>query len=151
MKPVCCRYKHRGYALTRIDFLERLKPLLFPKFYSIKDVQGNELIFLHDAAQQVSLGCKKIDKTQTEAFYNHIHFWERIKSSEKEKIRVFGTEIAYNLLEKLTLRYKNKKFVVYLDVNSEGAIIRFHQIWKDEMPYYDCTLFPNITEFKNTN
>ncbi|MGI5173783.1 hypothetical protein H0R92_09300 [Treponema sp. OMZ 840] len=137
--------------MTRIDFLEQLKPILFPKFYSVKDMQNNELIFLDCGGQKVSPGKRKIDKTQTEAFYNHVHFWDRVKAAEKEKITAFGTDIVHNLLEKLTARYKNGKFVVYLQVNSEGAIIRFHQIWKDEPPYYDCAYFSDITEFTNVS
>jgi len=57
--------------------------------------------------------------------------------------------ITSNLIEQLKIKFQNKKFYVYFDCNfKEHIIIRFHQIWKNEEPYYDVKDFPNMEVYK---
>ena len=53
--------------------------------------------------------------------------------------------ITENLVKELKLQFPNKKFLVYLDCDfNEHTIIRFHQNWTNELPYYDINDFPTI-------
>lgn len=36
--------------------------------------------------------------------------------------------------------YPEKRFLVFLTINAEGMILRFHQKWKGEPPYYDLSI-----------
>ena len=77
-----------------------LQDILFPKFYTAIDSEDNEYIFLKTQDSMINSLDKVSDKTQLEAYENHIH------------------------------------------------ILRFHQLWENEEPYYDVKDFPNIEVFK---
>ena len=48
----------------------------------------------------------------------------------------------------LKINFPNKKFHIYLDCDFfDHVIIRFHQHWEDELPYYNVREFPNIEEY----
>lgn len=54
-----------------------------------------------------------------------------------------------NLIENLKTSFPNKHFYVYLDCDfNDHIIVRFHQLWENEEPYYDVKDFPNIEVFK---
>ena len=56
--------------------------------------------------------------------------------------------ITNNLVRVLGLKFPNKKFLVYLDCDfDDHIIIRFHQIWENEFPYYDANNFSTIKEY----
>jgi len=136
--------------MTRIDLLTKLSPIIFPQFYSLKDIEGNELILLDTGNKEISLGKEKIDKTQMESYLNHFHIWDNFRACDEIPIKEFCECIARNLLEKLVHKYDNKKFSVFLEVNSrESIVIRFHQLWDKEPKYYDTDYFTNVIEFKN--
>ena len=49
-----------------------------------------------------------------------------------------GRAVANNLLHALGLEFPDKKFIVFLEVNvKDSTIVRFHQQWDDELPYFD--------------
>ena len=136
--------------MTRIDLLTKLSPIIFPQFYSLKDIEGNELILLDTGNKEISLGKEKIDKTQMESYLNHFHIWDNFRACDEIPIKEFCECIARNLLEKLVHKYDNKKFSVFLEINSrESIVIRFHQLWDKEPKYYDTDYFTNVIEFKN--
>jgi hypothetical protein len=136
--------------MTRIDLLTKLSPIIFPQFYSLKDIEGNELILLDTGNREASLGKEKIDKTQMKSYLNHFHIWDNFRAYDEIQIKEFCECVARNLLEKLAQKYDNRKFSVFLEINSRGSIvIRFHQLWDKEPKYYDTDYFTDIIEFKN--
>lgn len=120
--------------MTRINLLTKLSPIIFPQFYSLKDIEGNELILLDTGNKEASLGKEKIDKTQMESYLNHFHIWDNFRACDEIQIKEFCECVARNLLEKLAQKYDNRKFSVFLEINSRGSIvIRFHQLWDKEV------------------
>ena len=89
------------------------------------------------------------DKTQLEGYENHFHLFGKIRKRYQKKVEVVTNLILQNLIKELRQNFPNKKFRVYLDCDfSDHVIIRFHQYWEDEHPYYNPDEFPSITEFK---
>ena len=124
--------------LKKIDYL---LPILYPEFYTVIDNSNNELVFLKTEEKLISEPFKTEDKTQSEAFINHFHICGRVSKSEYILVEKIGKIVAYNLLERLKLSFPQKKFVVYLEINyKDSTIIRFHQLWKDEPPYFDLSV-----------
>ena len=136
--------------MTRIDLLTKLSPIIFPQFYSLKDIEENELILLDTGNKEASLGKEKIDKTQMESYLNHFHIWDNFRACDEIQIKEFCECVARNLLEKLAQKYDNRKFSVFLEINSRGSIvIKFYQLWDKKPKYYDTDYFTDIIEFKN--
>ena len=71
------------------------------------------------------------------------------KKRDRQKAYTAAKLITNNLIEKLKMEFPNKKFYVYLDCNfREHIIIRFHQLWENELPYYNENDFPSIEVYK---
>lgn len=126
--------------MKRIEFVFRLLPILFPAFYSVSDCDGNEFVFL-DMGDKINDFTNKIeDKTSVESIQNHFHLFERQNKNCRTAVYEISTAIAKNLLNSLKCKYPDKEFIVFLDINmNDSTIVRFHQQWKDEIPYYDIT------------
>lgn len=126
-----------------------LQAILFPVFYTVKDTENNEYIFLKTGDSIINSLNKVSDKTYLEAYENHFHICDKVKKSVQQTAFTSAKLITNNLIQQLKIKFPNKKFYVYLDCNfKEHVIIRFHQIWKDEDPYYDKKDFPNIEVYK---
>ncbi|MBR6192866.1 MAG: hypothetical protein IKQ66_01750 [Treponema sp.] len=126
-----------------------LQDILFPKFYTVRDSENNEYIFLKTGGPEINSLNKVADKTQLEAYENHFHICGKVKKSVQQIAFTSAKLITNNLIQQLKLKFPNKKFYVYLDCDfRDHIIIRFHQIWKDEEPYYDIKDFPNIEVYK---
>ena len=126
-----------------------LKDILFPKFYVAKDSENNEYVFLKTNNQMTERLKNVSDKTQLEAYENHVHICGKIKKRDSQIAYTSAKLITNNLIESLKIKFPDKKFYVYLDFNfTEHIIIRFHQIWKNEEPYYDVKDFPNMEVYK---
>ena len=126
-----------------------LQDILFPKFYTASDSEDNEYVFLKTNDQMVKTVNKVSDKTQLEAFENHVHICGKVKKRDRQKAYTAAKLITNNLIEKLKMEFPNKKFYVYLDCNfREHIIIRFHQLWENELPYYNENDFPTIEVYK---
>ena len=109
-----------------------LQDILFPKFYTAIDSENNEYIFLKTQDSKIDSLDKVSDKTQLEAYENH-----------SAKL------ITKNLIENLKTSFPNKSFYVYLDCDfNDHIILRFHQLWENEAPYYDVKDFPNMEVYK---
>ena len=134
--------------MKALDFIINFKFIIFPEFYTVKDLQNNEYVFLKTNETAIdSLELVK-DKTQTEAFENHVHIFGKTKRKEQEKVLEATRLIIDNLIRNLKINFPNKKFHVYLDCDFfDHVIIRFHQHWEDELPYYNVREFPNIEEY----
>ena len=71
--------------MKALDFIINFKFIIFPEFYTVKDLQNNEYVFLKTNETAIdSLELVK-DKTQTEAFENHVHIFGKTKRKEQEK------------------------------------------------------------------
>ena len=92
---------------------------------------------------------KVSDKTQLEAYENHIHICGKVKKRVQHTAITSAKLITKNLIENLKTSFPNKNFYVYLDCDfNDHIIVRFHQLWENEAPYYDVKDFPNIEVFK---
>ncbi|MEA5038663.1 MAG: hypothetical protein VB086_02375 [Clostridiaceae bacterium] len=139
--------------MKKYELLLELLPVIYPVFYVKKDRDGHELVFLDAGHHQEDISVVIADKTQCEAVENHFHLFNRTNEENKEAVKKIGASIAKNLLRALMQTFPDKKFIVYLEVNiSDSTIVRFHQIWDNEPPYFDVATFKNknveLFEFK---
>ena len=126
-----------------------LQDILFPKFYTAMDSENNEYIFLKTQDSMINSLDKVSDKTQLEAYENHIHICGKVKKRAQHITITSAKLITKNLIENLKTSFPNKNFYVYLDCDfNDHIIVRFHQLWENEKPYYDVKDFPNIEVFK---
>jgi len=126
-----------------------LQDILFPKFYTAIDSENNEYIFLKTQDSKIDSLDKVSDKTQLEAYENHIHICGKVKKRVQYTAITSAKLITKNLIENLKTSFPNKNFYVYLDCDfNDHIILRFHQLWENEAPYYDVKDFPNIEVFK---
>ena len=126
-----------------------LQDILFPKFYTVHDSENNEYIFLKTGDSTINSLSKVSDKTQLEAYENHFHICGKVKKSLQKTAYASAKLIANNLIEQLKIKFPNKQFYIYLDCNfTDHIIIRFHQFWENEEPYYDIRDFPNMEVYK---
>lgn len=127
--------------MNRYEELAALLPVLDPVFYTRMDSAQHEFVLLDTGTPDPGVIPHPVtDKTQFEAFENHVHIFDRrIRKEDYDKARRIGTAIAENLYHRLTARFPEKAFMVYLTINAQGAIVRFHQIWENEPPYFDET------------
>ncbi|MDR1390583.1 MAG: hypothetical protein LBJ31_11500 [Treponema sp.] len=140
-----------------IDFLANILPIIYPQFYISTDLDGNELVFLDIGLPKDDITNKKFDKTAQfdktayESFENHFHLFGKINKKDEEVAIKIGKTISQNLLNALQMNFPDKIFIVYLTVNiKDSTIIRFHQEWNNEPPYFDSKAFSDeyIFEFK---
>ena len=126
-----------------------LQDILFPKFYTAMDSENNEYIFLKTQDSMINSLDKVSDKTQLEAYENHIHICGKVKKRAQHIAITSAKLITKNLIENLKTSFPNKSFYVYLDCDfNDHIILRFHQLWENEAPYYDVKDFPNMEVYK---
>ena len=129
------------------DSFFELENIIFPKFYTVADSDNNEYVFLQNGEKIKTLSHVQ-DKTQLEAYENHFHIFGKIQQKYKKQALKAAELITENLIKQLTSQFPDKKFHVYLSCDiKDHVIIRFHQHWNDEHPYYDVNEFPEIKEF----
>lgn len=134
--------------MNKINFLIKFQYVIFPTFYTIKDLENNEYVFLKTEDDEIKILNSVKDKTQLEAYENHVHLFGKLKKKHQKDALKVSQLITENLVKELNLRFPNKKFLVYLDCDfEEHTIIRFHQIWKNEIPYYNINEFPTIKKY----
>ena len=77
------------------------------------------------------------DKTEFEALENHVHLLDKITKKEFENSDEVSNLSGQVLLNCLRQKYPDKHFFVYVSVDlKDSMIIRFHQKWENEEPYY---------------
>ena len=127
----------------------KLQDILFPKFYTARDSEDNEYVFLKTNDQMTEFVNKVSDKTQLEAFENHVHVCGKVKKRDRQIAYTTAKLITNNLMDKLKMEFPDKKFYVYLDCDfKEHIIIRFHQLWENELLCYNVNDFPTIEAYK---
>ena len=126
--------------MTILEKINNLLTIIYPEFYLVKDMSGNEFVLLKTDTIEDFKQITVTDKTQTEAFLKHIHLVDRVSKNDCCKLEAVGKKIAQNLFERLKSSFPQKKFVVYLEINpKDSTIIRFHQIWEDEYMFIDSS------------
>ena len=127
-----------------MNVYQKISELLFviyPEFVVQKDTSGNEFVLLKSAASETHTLLSEIsDKTQYEAVLNHVHLFDHyVGKKNYASVREIGITIAKNLFVALQTAFPSKQFVVFLTLNLQDTIVRFHQIWENEKEYYDET------------
>ena len=129
--------------MKRIEYFERLGQSF--NFKTILDEKGNEYVVLAstplDSVQRIE------DKTAFEAVENHVHLLDHLKKQEFEDLIPIAKTLCQTLANTLSKQYPNKKFLVYSSLTlKDSFILRFHQKWENEEPYYDPADFNTETE-----
>lgn len=120
--------------MNRIFFLKTFLDLF--EFKIIEDENGNEyVVFSKSGIKSIK---SVMDKTEFEAIENHVHLYDNINLTEFEELKHIANKLGKLLLCNLKQQFPKKNFTVYVTISlHESMIIRFHQNWKDELPYYD--------------
>ncbi len=124
--------------MKRLDYFSLLAGLFY--FEMVSDEKGNEYIFfLNSSNEPVN---NVIDKTEFEASENHVHLLDRINKDEFTKLFPIAEKLGNALLNALSFNYPNKNFIVFVTIElHDSFIVRFHQKWDDEEPYYNPSDF----------
>ncbi len=86
------------------------------------------------------------DKTKFEAIENHVHLIENIKIGEFDKLTEIAHSLGNALLNNLKSTFPDKSFTVFVTIKlHDDMIIRFHQKWENEEPYF------NVNDFTSSN
>ncbi len=126
--------------MKRIEYYEQIVELF--KFKTILDKQGTEFVVFAQSSYDSVRNVK--DKTEFEAFENHVHLVDNLKKGEFDRFVPIAEVLGQTLLKCLKWHYPNKHFMVYVSLHlNDSVIIRFHQKWEDEEPY--C----NVDDFKS--
>ena len=120
--------------MKRIVYFELLEQLF--TFKTISDEKGNEYVV---SSSYESDSVKNIeDKTAFEAVESHVHLLDNVKKQEFERLIPVAKTMAQTLAYSLSHRFPDKKFYVYASVTlNDSFILRFHQKWDGEEPYFD--------------
>ncbi len=130
--------------MTRIELLERISELFDYKL--VTDNQNNEYVLLKSSLFDI-VDSKIIDKTEFEALETHVHIIDNVKKSEFCQIAGIADSLGNAILSNLKNHYPDKQFRVYVSVKINGSlIVRFHQKWLGEMPYYNPEDFNSSNE-----
>lgn len=122
--------------MNKYSFLVDLLPIIYPSFFLKRDQNGNEFVLL-DMGQEFEAPLNISDKTQYEAVENHVHLFGKVREENLRFVREIATAIAENLAKVLKREFPEKSFLVFLTIDkADSTIIRFHQIWENEAPYY---------------
>ena len=82
------------------------------------------------------------DKTEFEGSYNHVCAAEQVNESDFESLSRSLPKIGEALLKCLEHDFPGKKFDVFVLIRlHDKAVIRFHQQFDGEAPYYDRNQF----------
>lgn len=106
------------------------------EFKTISDRQGNEYVVFSDSPLASVDDIE--NKTMFEAVENHIHILDNVKKLNVKYIDRMSEEIGKRMLDRLKQCFPEKKFYVFVTYElHDSLIVRFHQDWPDEEPYYD--------------
>ena len=124
--------------MTRIEYLKIIASLF--NYKTVIDNQNNEFVLLKSSPinkiQDVT------DKTEFEANENHVHLVNHVRKNELFQIINIADNLGNAVLSSLKYYYPNKHFMVYVTVRLyDSLIVRFHQKWSNEEPYYNPSDF----------
>ena len=109
-------------------------------FCTRRDPSGAEFVLLDTGDDLLPPSRAVEDRTGYEAVLNHVHrFSGPLPPEELAKVRTLALTAARNLRDTLGQTFPGKRFAVFLTLNSEDGILRFHQLWPGEVPYYQVS------------
>jgi len=125
--------------MKQIDVLRNISELFV--FKTLSDEKGyNFVVFKSSPFNQIA---RVRDKTEFEAVENHVHLLDGVKKSEFHTLIDIGTRLGQAMLTCLKSSYPDKIFYVFASVTlGDSFIIRFHQNWEGEAPYFDVDNLP---------
>ena len=122
--------------------LERTISPPYPAFYTRRDPSGAEFVLLDtgDGPDTSPLPLAVEDRTDYEAVWNHVHLFSGpLPPEELAEVRTRALAAAQDLRHALEQTFPGKRFAVFLTLNPEGGILRFHQLWPGEALYYQVS------------
>jgi hypothetical protein len=127
--------------MKRIEYIESIMDLF--EFRTMQSNDGDEFVLFKSAT--IDQLPKIEDKTEFEALENHIHLLDNVRKDEYEILERVAKKLGTTVLDCLMMKYPQKHFRVYITIRIyDSMIIRFHQIWENEEPYYNVgDLLPN--------
>ncbi len=119
----------------KLDLLKELSNIF--SFKTVSDKDGNEyVLYTYSSINKIDFEID--DKTQFEAFENHVHLSDNIKKKDFNEAVEIGRVLGETLLNALKAKYPDKEFCVFVSVDvGDSMIIRFHQVWENEPVYYN--------------
>lgn len=117
----------------------------FDKFKIITDEHNTEYVVFENSALNSITGIN--DKTEFEAIENHVHILDNISVKEFHRLLPIAESLGNMLLCCLKQKFPHRDFIVFVSMTvHDSLIIRFHQKWENEMPYYDPNDYKSSTE-----
>lgn len=129
--------------MKRVAYFESFAKLF--EYKIVADNHGNEFVFFANTTCTSIADVK--DKTELEAFETHVHLLDNITKEEFVKLMPVAHSLGTAVLHSLQAQFPQKRFRVYVSLKlHDSMILRFHQIWENEDPYYDVSGFRSETE-----
>ena len=123
--------------MKRFDFLQLVAGLF--SFKTVEDGCGNEYVVSADSTVTPEILKDVSDRTEFEALENHVHLLDSITRKELEDSDKAAVFLGKSLLNCLRAKYPEKHFYVYVSIDlKDSMIVRFHQEWENEKPYYNA-------------
>ena len=118
--------------MKRIGYFELISQI--SEFKTLTTPDGDELVvFKNLPIQDVDF---VDDKTEFESSENHVHLLDNIKKDEFDRLIPVAQNLGKMLLGNLKYSYPDKQFMVYVSLMlKDSMIIRFHQVWENEVPF----------------
>ena len=99
------------------------------------DKSGTNFVLLSGA--HGDLDYKVQDKTEFEAVNNHVHILDKLSPSELDELKEIAPVLCRCIQYTLQAKYHGRQFYIYATASvHDSFILRFHQHWDDEPPYY---------------
>lgn len=132
-----------GNKKIGLEILHNISQLF--QYKTIVDSKGNEYVLLANSAV---IDVEAVtDKTAFEASDSHVHLWDNITQKELPDLINISKSLGAAMLACLSYRFPDKKFRVYATLSlHDSMILRFHQVWPDELPYYEPSGFISTDE-----
>ena len=109
-------------------------------FCTRRDPSGAEFVLLDTGDDLLPPSRAVEDRTGYEAVLNHVHLFSGpLPPEELAKVRTRALAAAQDLRHALEQTFPGKRFAVFLTLNPEGGILRFHQLWPGEALYYQVS------------
>jgi len=130
--------------MSRVELLSNISSLF--EYKTISSFEGDEFVLLRSSTIE-SIDSPIDDKTAFEALENHVHIIDCIRKSEIPELVRVSKIFGMSILNHLKTDYPEKDFYVFISLKQgDSLIIRFHQKWLNEKPYYDARDFLNSNE-----
>lgn len=129
--------------MKQISYLYLISQLFM--FKTIEDEHGNEYVLFE--ANKLNHIEGIADRTAFEACENHVHLLNHIKAGTLDVCSSIAKSIGQAVLNNLHAAFPQKKFIVFVSMRkNDSLVLRFHQKWINEKPYYNPDDFQSNEE-----